>query len=211
LVAPGLQDMLQHGGCHAAQLAGGCHAAQLAGREAEWDLQQLAAVQGDQAEDEPDQEGNGQDLFDLRGRTRPQVPPAAVGGADVIGWRAIDRLGGWDAFLVECSMLQEVPEQHKGAWANAWTEVLRKVHDAETDEEKDGALQWLSFLSQGQLRKPTRGGRAGKRQVALRFNSLIAGDWGALVELWLKDKEKTVADRTWRERQRREEMVEAER
>ena len=83
-------------------------------------------------------------------------------------------------------MLQEVPEQHKGAWANAWTEVLRKVNDAETDEDKDRALLWLSFLSQGLLRKPTRGGRAGRRQVAHRFNSLIAGDWGALVELWLK-------------------------
>ena len=80
LVAPGLQD-IQHGGRHAAQLAGGRHAAQLAGREAEWDLQQIAAVQGDQAaagaDDEPDQGGNGQEMFDLRGRTQPQVPRAA--------------------------------------------------------------------------------------------------------------------------------------
>ena len=170
MVAPVLQDILQHGGRHAAQLAGGRHAAQLAGREAAWDLQQNAAVQADQADDEPDQEANGQDVFDLRGRTQPQVPQAAGEGADVIGWRAIDRLGGWDSFLVECRMLQEVPEQHKGAWANAWTEVLRKISVVNTDEDKDRALLWLSFLSQGLLRKPTRGGRAGRRQVAYRFN-----------------------------------------
>ena len=112
LVAPVLQDILQHGGRHAAQLAGGRHAAQLAGREAAWELQQNAAVQRDQAEDEHEQEGNGQDVFDLRRRTRPQVPQAAVEGADVIGWKAIDRLCGWDSFLVECRTLQEVPEQN---------------------------------------------------------------------------------------------------
>ena len=92
LVAPGLQEVLQQGGRHAAQLAG---------REAAWELQQNDVGEGDQAEDEPDQEGNGQDMFDLRGRTQPQVPPPAEEGADVIGWRAIDRLGGWEAFLVE--------------------------------------------------------------------------------------------------------------
>ena len=107
LVAPGLQeDMFQLGGRHAAQLAG---------REAAWDLQQNAAVQADQGEEEPDQEGNVQEMFDLRGRSQPQVPQAAVEGADVIGWKAIKRLGGWDAFLVECRMLQDVPEQHKRA------------------------------------------------------------------------------------------------
>ena len=53
-------------------------------------------------------------MFDLRGKTRPQVPQADVEGEDVIGWKAIDKLGGWDSFLVECKMLQEVPEQHKG-------------------------------------------------------------------------------------------------
>ena len=92
LVAAGLQeDMFQLGGRHAAQLAG---------REAAWDLQQNAAVEVEQAEDEPDQEGIGQEMFDLRGRTQPQVPQAAGEGDDVIGWKAIDRLGGWDAFLV---------------------------------------------------------------------------------------------------------------
>ena len=51
----------------------------------------------------------------------------------------------------------------------------------------------------------------GRRQVAHRFNCLVAGEWGSLVELWLRDKEKTAADRVGRERRRREEMVEAER
>ena len=88
--------------------------------------------------------------------------------------------------------------------------MLRKINEAETDEDRDRAFLWLSFLSQGLLRKPTRGGRAGRRQVAHRFNCLVAGEWGSLVELWLRDKEKTAADRVGRERRRREEMVEAE-
>ena len=99
----------------------------------------------------------------------------------------------------------------RGPWANAWTEVLRKISVADTDEDKDRALLWLSFLSQGLLRKPTRGGRPGRQQVAYRLNILVAGDCGALVELWLRDKEKTVADRTRRGRQRRDELVESER
>jgi hypothetical protein len=44
-------------------------------------------------------------------------------------------------------MLQEVPEQHMGAWANAWTEVLRKISVAETDEDKASAILWLSFIA----------------------------------------------------------------
>ena len=41
--------------------------------------------------------------------------------------------------------------------------------------------------------------------------ALLLGIGGALVELWHKDKEKTIADRAGRERQRREELVQAER
>ena len=64
------------------------------------------------------------DLLVLQGRAQPEVPQPVAVGHDQVGWKAIDRLGGWSSFLVECRMLEEVPEQHKGAWANAWCEIL---------------------------------------------------------------------------------------
>jgi len=75
-------------------------------------------------------------------------------------------------------MLQDVPEQHKGAFAGAHAHVLQKWEDATTEEERTTALLWLGFLPQALQRKPTRGGKQGRAQVAYRY-SLRAGDWGA--------------------------------
>ena len=36
---------------------------------------------------------------------------------------------------------------------------------------------WLGFLAQALLRKPTRGGRAGRREVAKRFLCVNEGTW----------------------------------
>ena len=65
--------------------------------------------------------------------------------------------------------------------------VLSKVQVAEEGEELNQALMWLMFLPQALLRKPRRGGKAGRGLVAQRFNSLARGDWGKLVELWERD------------------------
>ena len=92
------------------------------------------------------------------------------------GWEAVDRLGAWQSFLCQFPVLQEVPEQHKGAWAGAWVEVLGRWERAETEEERDLALMWLGFLPQALLRRPTRGGRAGRREVAKRFLCTNQGD-----------------------------------
>ena len=103
------------------------------------------------------------DMLELQGREQPDVPePVQADAANLDGWKAIDRLGGWVSFLVEFRMLEEIPEQHKGAWPNAWMEILSRIRDAENDAEKDRALLWLSFLPQALQRKPTRGGRAGR-------------------------------------------------
>ena len=132
--------------------------------------------------DEPDQ-------LNLQGRTRPTIPvahPTAVIG----DWSSIDVLGAEESFFCRFSLLQEVPEQHKSAWATSYSEVLQHWEDASSDEEQDRALKWLGFLPQALLRKPTRGGKAGRAQVAYRFNCLISRDWGSLVELWKTDHDK---------------------
>ena len=41
-------------------------------------------------------------------------------------------------------------------------------------------------LPQALMRKSTRGGVAGRGQIAKRFNDLFSQDWGKLVSLWLE-------------------------
>ena len=74
-----------------------------------------------------------------------------------------------------------------------------------TEEEKMLALSWFLFLSQGLLRRPTRGGQVGRKEVASRFNAVTREDWGTLVELWERDKAIVSANRERRRRRRRNE------
>ena len=54
---------------------------------------------------------------------------------------AVDRVGAWDSYLVEFSMLQEISEQHKSAWAQAYSVVPGKWKEATTLEETNRALR----------------------------------------------------------------------
>ena len=84
------------------------------------------------------------------------------------------RLTGSVLKVLSCEslLLHEVPEQHKEAWAKADVYVLRRWKTAKTERETIRALSWLGFLSQGLLRKTTRGGKVGQAQVAYRFNCI---------------------------------------
>ena len=129
-------------------------------------LDHAEVVQLDQMVEELEMD-EGEQLL-LGPRVHPTVPPP---GEVAPGWQAIDSLGSWDSFFCKFPVLQEVPEQHKGAWAQAWGER------AETELETTRALMWLGFLAQALLRKPTRGGRAGRREVAKRFLCVNEGTW----------------------------------
>ena len=98
--------------------------------------------------------------------------------------------------------LQEVPDQHEQAWVETFSKVLRKWREAITELDTILALCWFLFLPQALLRRPTRGGRAGRKEVARRFNSVALGDWGGVVELLEKDN---IFHTTERERRRRRE------
>ena len=53
----------------------------------------------------------------LGDRLHPGVPaPVHSEEEDSDGLCAIDRVGGWNAFLCEFQVLEEVPTQHKGTW-----------------------------------------------------------------------------------------------
>ena len=103
------------------------------------------AEEGEQSQVIPEAEAQldeGERLL-LGPRVDPQVPEE---GEVAPGWAAIDSLGAWDTFLCKFAVLQEVPEQHKGAWAHAWVQVLRRWERAESEEQRDRALRWLAFL-----------------------------------------------------------------
>ena len=86
--------------------------------------------------------------------------------------------------------------------------VLRRWREATTEEDITLALSWFLFLPQALLRKPARGGRAGRKEVARRFNYLARGDWGTIIEMWEKDKSIQTAEKE--KRRRREPRVERE-
>ena len=164
----------------------------------------------DGAEAEVDDNDEGYDSF-IEDRSRPATPPpnpAVVRDAD--GWKLVDKLGPTACFLSSFPALQEVPDQHEQAWVDAFAKVMRKWRGAVTEVDITAALSWLLFLPQALLRRPTRGGLAGRKEVARRFNYLARGDWGSVLEMWEKDKSTQTADRERRRRRRGEVRVERE-
>ena len=132
---------------------------------------------GEDAEIEEEEENDeGYDSF-IEERSRPDTPepnPNVVRDAD--GWKLIAKLGPTASFLSSFPALQEVPDQHVQAWVESVAKVLRRWREATTEEEITLALSWFLFLPQALLRKPARGGRAGRKEVARRFNYLSRGD-----------------------------------
>ena len=49
---------------------------------------------------------------------------------------------------------------------------------------------WFCILPVAMLRKPCRGGRAGRGQIARQFNTLSQGDWGGVIKIWERDRER---------------------
>ena len=129
------------------------------------------------------------DVLSLVERINPDIPtprPVTQGEVDAGGWGEIVELGGWGCILCQSPMLDECPAQHQEAFVSAWEEILNRLEGALNEEEMDRALMWLLFIPQ-LLRKPTRGSRAGRGQVAKRFRALQQGDWGSLVEMHQTD------------------------
>ena len=141
----------------------------------------------EEEEDVQEERHDLQELFQLAHRALPDLPPPVPEAGEENGWHAIHRLGALNSFLCKFSLLQDCPEQHKSAWARAHGHVLQKWREAFTQEEIDTALLWLGFLPQALLRKPSRGGKAGRSQVAHRFNCITNADWAGLVEAWEGD------------------------
>ena len=64
--------------------------------------------------------GVGEDFISLQERVDPEIPgPLPTILEDGFGWGEIDKLGVWDCILSPFSAIEEVPAQHREAWAMA--------------------------------------------------------------------------------------------
>lgn len=143
----------------------------------------MGGVVGEQEEEE-------EEYGELSDRCSPEVPGPRVTqpeGETVDGWHFIDQLGTMECFMSRFTTVQDVPGPYQAAWTMAWATVLQREVAAETDLAKERALKWICFLSQGLLRTPRRGSRAGRGAVAQRFRAVVQGDWGSLVTMWRSD------------------------
>ena len=140
-------------------------------------------------------QGRGDDEYgELADRISPEVPGPRVtqpGEETGDGWHLIDQIGSMECFLSRFTTLQDVPGPFQAAWTMAWATVLQREAAAETDLARERALKWICFLSQGLLRTPRRGKRAGRGAVAKRFRAVVLGNWGSLVTMWQSDVART--------------------
>ena len=160
------------------------------------------------------EEEKGEDLLSLEERTNPEVlgPDPEAGTMDSDGWDMVRRLGGWGAALCPFTMLEEVPKEQEEVFVSGWEEIMRRLSEAVAGgnvEEIDDALMWVLTYIKSVLRQSSRGGRAGRAQVARRFHAVQRGDWGFLV-LELERDTSQLEVRAGRRLERRREREESE-
>ena len=107
--------------------------------------------------------GVSDEVINLQERVDPAVPgPLPTTQEDSMGWGEIDKLGVWDCVLSTFSAIEEVPAQHREAWAMAMDRAHRMIWESqEHGVDLDRALKWWFFLPQALCRKAQRGGRQG--------------------------------------------------
>ena len=155
-----------------------------------------ATTSSELQESDAAEQGNHEEKVNIKDWFEPEVPgpQESISNADAEGWSMIDALGAWDCTLSRFSAIEEIPAQHREIWANAVRRILEKIDEARAGSlEMDRALKWWLFLPQALCRQAGRGGRAGVGQVRKRFDCVVRGDYGTLVELWQKDHESAEA------------------
>ena len=69
--------------------------------------------------------------MDLSIRVDPVVPgPLGQVRQDDDGWGEIDKLGAWDCALSPFPAIEEIPTQHREAWALAMAKVRKNLGGA---------------------------------------------------------------------------------
>ena len=131
---------------------------------------------------------------------------------DADGWSRIDSLGAWDCALCQFRTLEEVPPPYRVKWCRALVSILKRILAAQTEEELNRDLKWFLFSAQLFFREPKRGGSKGQSNgvLAARFDCLLRGDWGTLLELWQADRAALVSRQGGKKSQKKEDPAVSE-
>ena len=118
------------------------------------------------------------------------------------GFQEIDRVSVNDCLLSIAPTMQDVPENHRFAFAKSFEKVFRRFQTASEErnmKDVERCLKWFLLLPHALLVQPTRGGKSGYLIVKRRFDCIVTDDWGRLLELFEKErlivKEKTARRR----------------
>ena len=142
-----------------------------------------------QADDEAANMDLVDDAIEAAVRARPHMPVPMPTRSAELGWPAIDHVP-IHACAVSCFRhLDDVPTQHREAWAIAWVDILELLDGPVEPTTQIRAIKWMLVLHDMLLRLPPRGGRRGHSIVANRFAAWASGDLAALVRWWEADRE----------------------
>ena len=123
----------------------------------------------------------------------PEIPGPEAGPLlrDVEGFGEIDSWGVWEVASSCIVPLEDIPPAFRKAFSTAFSTVLRRIEQADTDLSMRRALKWLLVIGKALLREPRRGGRRGQGsgEIAARFEMVREGNWGGLLPLLRRDEE----------------------
>ena len=91
-------------------------------------------------------------------RRNPDAP--GEGEWDVIDRLTVDKCA---RMPVEMHTVDFVPNSLNDEWTRAWNDFTKMRDGAETQETRDSALKWISWLPHGLLHATSRGGKKGSR------------------------------------------------
>jgi hypothetical protein len=80
-----------------------------------------------------------------------------------------------------------IPNTLQEEWKDVWNVAHEITKTVVTEVDKERALEWIPWMSQGLLHAPTRGGKNGTRkfkEIAGRFVLWKQRDMEGLIKLW---------------------------
>ena len=135
--------------------------------------------------------GQEEDRVDMTPFMDPVIPgpqPAAL-ELDPEGWSQIDTWGALDCASSCIRSLEDVPQAHRKAWSTAYSTVLRRVLQADSEEALTRGLKWLLALPKLLLREPRRNrGKKSSGEMNSRFEAVREGRWGSLLPFLERDQ-----------------------
>ena len=107
------------------------------------------------------------------------------------GFHQIDKVPVNDCLLSIAPTMQDVPENHRFAFAKSFEIVFRRFKTASEErnmKDIERSLKWFLLLPHALLVQPTRGGKSGYQVVKRRFDCIVTDDWSRLLELFEKER-----------------------